>query len=225
MPSACGLMGNRRESPLHGQMQWNRHHGRSEDLKSRQSTRHVLYVPSLCTAIVLMVLAGRVLLSPTPSNAQSNDRLEVAVGSGNSNTTQQESADRADDFFTWLARFSKAGRDLAYLVEPATRSTVPLGVSTALAMAVYYDNNRPHSTRCVPLELDKWRHCYVGCKISSWCPGGSLSASLLSVLKEIRDVMRGGEFSRADVLATLEGAWDCPVWESCEEFCCRQFGK
>jgi hypothetical protein len=172
-----------------------------------------------------MTLAGRVLLSPTLSDAQSNDRFARTVGSSDSALAQQESAGRKDDLFTWLARFSKAGRDIGYLAEPATRSTVSLGVSTALAMAVYYDNNRPRPTRCVPTELDKWQHCYVGCKISSWCPGGSLSASLVSVLKEIRDVMRGGVFSRADVLATLEGAWDCPVWESCEEFCCGQFGR
>jgi len=151
--------------------------------------------------------------------------LASVLKSSDSALTQEESADRADAFFTWLARFAKAGRDFALLAEPATRSTVSLGISTALAMAVYYDENRPHPTRCLPSELDKWQHCYVGCKISTWCPGGSLSASFIAVLKEVRDVTYGGSFSWRDVLATLEGAWDCPVGEPCEEFCCRHFGK
>ncbi len=162
--------------------------------------------------------------SQTVSNAQSNGRFGPTFGLGESSITQQESAHRDDDLWTWLTRFYKAGGDLGYLVNPATRSAVSIGVSAAFAMAIHYNNNRPHPRQCNPRELDKWQHCYVGCKISSWCPVGSVSASLLAVLKELRDVMGRGEFSWADVLATLEGTWDCPVWESCEEFCCKQFG-
>lgn len=193
-------------------------------MKSQRSTLLTLIGQSPIKAFVGITFVGFAAFSPTVSNAQSNGRFANTVGLDNSGITQQESAHRDDDLWTWLTRFSKAGRDLGYLVRPATRSTVSFGVIAAFAMAIHYNNNRPHPTQCNPPELDKWQHCYVGCKISSWCPVGSLSASLLAVLKEIRDVMRRGEFSWADVLATLEGTWDCPVWESCEECCCKQFG-
>ena len=166
-------------------------------------------------AFVGMTFVGCAAFSPTLSNVQSNGRFANSVGFDNSSITQQKSDHRDDALWTWLTRFSKAGRDLSYLVKPATRSTVSMGVTAAFAMAIHYNNNRPHPRQCYPPELDKWQHCYVGCKISSWCPVGSLSASLLAVLKELRDVIHRGKFSWADVLATLEGTWDCPVWESC----------
>lgn len=171
-----------------------------------------------------LALVGFLAFSPTPANAQSKGGGADPVESHDSDTSQKARSFLDENSFAWLARFSKAGRDLGYFAVPGPRSFVSLSVSAAFATAVYYNNIRPRPAQCRPPELDKWQHCYVGCEIASWYPVGSLSASLLAVLKEIRDVIGHGNFDWADVRATLEGAWDCPVWESCEEFCCMHFG-
>jgi len=97
-----------------------------------------------------------------------------------------------------------------------------LSVGGAFSMAIYYDNQRPYPTICHPPDRDKWQHCYVGCKIATWFPVGFSSASILAILKEARDVRNRGQFSRADVRATLQGAWACTSRESGEVCCCRQ---
>lgn len=115
------------------------------------------------------------------------------------------------------------GRDIAFVVA-SVRFTALLGAASASAMAIYYENERPYAKTCRPPAPDKWQHCYVGCQIATWCPLGSLSASILAVLKEVRDSTHHGNFSWPDVIATLGGAWDCPSSESCEACCCERHG-
>ena len=121
------------------------------------------------------------------------------------------------------SRVLGVGRDLGLLVV-SVRFTALLGAASASALAIYYENERPYPTTCRPPAPDKWQHCYVGCQIATWCPLGSLSASILAVLKEVRDAMNRGEFSWPDVYATLGGAWDCAFSESCEACCCEGHG-
>ena len=168
-------------------------------MKSQRSPLFTLIGQSPIKAFVGMTLVGFVAFSPTLSNAQSNGRFASTVGLDNSSITQQESARRDDDLWTWLTRFFKAGGDLGCLVNPATRSAVSFGVTAAFAMAIHYNNDRPHPRQCNPPELDKWQHCYVGCKISSWCPVGSVSASLLAVLKDLRVAQGARTASRAAI--------------------------
>jgi len=176
------------------------------------------------TASLGLAFLGFLAFLPAPANAQSRAGGADRVGPYDSHPSQKIGSPRNEKSFAWLTRFSKAGRDIGYLVVPGSRSFVSLGVAAGFETAIYYNNIRPHPTQCQPPALDKWQHCYVGCEISSWYPVGSLSASLLAILKEIRDVMGHGKFDWDDVRATLEGTWDCPVGESCEEFCCEQFG-
>ncbi len=106
-------------------------------------------------------------------------------------------------------------RGISFLVVP-----VSLSAAVASTLALYFDNRRPHPTTCRPPALDKWQHCYVGCMIATWCPSGSFSASILALLKEVRDTMDYGDFSWPDVFATLRGAWLCAECTSCETCCC-----
>jgi hypothetical protein len=174
-------------------------------------------------ALAALAFVSFSVFLPTPVIAQSKGGGEHRVKLHDSIASQKARPLGNKGPFAWVTRFSKASRDFGYLLIPGPRSFVPLGVAGGIATAAYYNNIRPHPTQCQPPALDKWQHCYVGCEISSWYPVGSLSATLLAVLKEVRDVLGHGEFDWADVRATMEGTWDCPVWESCEEFCCMQF--
>jgi len=107
-------------------------------------------------------------------------------------------------------------RNISYFLAPASWRIVG-----AMGMAIYFDNRRPHPTTCRPPARDKWQHCYVGCMIATWCPSGSISASVLAILKEVRDTIDYGDFSWPDVYATLNGAWHCTNYESCETCCCE----
>ena len=174
-----------------------------------------------CASLALLSLAVITLVAAnTPS-----------IGGGVSKTapmaaapTPQAPPAPGHDLVTWITRLTRAGRDLRYLNEPAARPIVLSGIASAFVMAVHYDSHRPRPTQCRPPELDKWQHCYVGCEISTWCPVGTLSASALAIMKELRDVIDNGNFSWPDILATFKGAWDCPILVPCEAFCCRQFG-
>ena len=165
-----------------------------------------------------------VILSPAWSNAQSNHGNQHRVVSNDSNIVQQARPVRDAPMAPLLPFVFRISRDVVYLVVPAMRLPASLGVVGAFSMAIYYDNQRPYPTTCHPPERDKWQHCYVGCQIATWCPVGSLSASFLAVMKEVRDAMNHGEFSWADVLATLRGAWACTSCESCETCCCQKVG-
>ncbi len=181
---------------------------------SRYQLRTCFLVASFCLVVI----------SPTPSNAQSNHGHRHRVAPDCSNLTREATPPRNDPISAWVSRVLRVCRDVPYLVVPATRLVASLGVAGAAALAIHYDNERPYPTTCHPPEPDKWQHCYVGCKIASWCPVGSFSASILAILKEVRDVMNHGRFSWADVFATLAGAWDCACWESCEACCCERVG-
>lgn len=151
-------------------------------------------------------------------------RTSTSCSTDCSNLTREATPPRNDPISAWVSRVLRVCRDVPYLVVPATRLTASLGVAGAAALAIYFDNERPYPTTCHPPEPDKWQHCYVGCKIASWCPVGSFSASILAILKEVRDVMNRGRFSWADVFATLAGAWDCATCGSCEACCCKEHG-
>lgn len=137
---------------------------------------------------------------------------------------QQPRSLRAARSAAWVTRLSKAGRDVGFLVIPPSRTVAMVGVAAAFETGVFFVNDRPHPTQCAPLQVDKWQHCFVGCEISSWYPCGAISGSLLAFVKEIWDSMGHGRVEWADIIATLRGTWDCPASESCEEFCCGQFG-
>ena len=113
----------------------------------------------------------------------------------------------------------------SFLFVPETRWIAAIGVAGASALAMHYENEHPYPTTCHLSGLDKWQHCFVGCKIATWFPGGSFSASILAILKEVRDAMNHGRFSWPDVFATLRGAWDCASCDSCEACCCEQAGR
>lgn len=180
--------------------------------------------PNQLRTYFLVASSYLVVLSPAWPNAQSSHGNQHRVVSDDSTIVQQEKPIRDDSMSTWGPLVLRIGRDVAYLVVPAMRLPASLGVAGAFLMAIYYDNQRPYPTTCHPPERDKWQHCYVGCKIATWCPVGSFSASMLAILKEVRDAMNRGEFSWADVFATLRGAWACTSCESCEACCCEQFG-
>ena len=165
-----------------------------------------------------------VVLSPMRSNAQSSHGRQHRVVSDDSTIAQQAQPLRDDLISAWGSRVLRVGKDLGFLVVPSIRTTAWLGVAGASALAIYSDNERPYPTTCHPPEQDKWQQCYVGCQIATWCPLGSFSASILAILKEVRDVMNRGRFSWADVFATLAGAWDCTSRKSCEACCCEQLG-
>ncbi len=169
-------------------------------------------------------LSGFVAFLRAPAIAQSEPGSARRVEPGDPVVSQQPRSVRADTPLAWVTRLSKTGRDLGFLVEPTSRTVATVGVAAAFGTGVFLVNNRPRPTQCAPPQLDKWQHCFVGCEISSWCPCGSLSGSLLAMLKEIWDLTGHGKFEWADIRATLEGTWDCPASESCEEFCCGQFG-
>ena len=181
---------------------------------SRYQLRTCFLVASFCLVVI----------SPAPSNAQSNHGHRHRVAPDCSNLTREATPPRNDPISAWVSRVLRVCRDVPYLVVPATRLVASLGVAGAAALAIHYDNERPYPTTCHPPEPDKWQHCYVGCKIASWCPVGSFSASILAILKEVRDVMNRGRFSWADVFATLGGAWDCAGCGSCEACCCKEHG-
>ena len=181
---------------------------------SRYPLRTYFLVASFCL----------VALSPARINAQSSYENQHRAVSDDSIIAQPTEPLRDDPLSAWESRVLRVGRDLGLLVVPAMRLTALLSVAGASALAIYYDNERPYPTTCHPPEQDKWQHCYVGCMIASWFPGGTFSASILAVLKEIRDVMNRGDFSFADVFATVAGAWDCASCESCEACCCQQVG-
>ncbi len=174
-------------------------------------------------AFLGLAFLGFQAFSPTPAIFRSWPGGRNRVESNVSENSQNGRSLPFDKSSAWLTRFSRAGRDFAFLEEPRPGLLVPLGVAAAFATALYYNNIRPHPSECKPTRLEKWQHCFVGCEVSFWCPVGSLSASLLAVLKEIWDIMGHGDFELADVCATLKGTWDCPLWESCEYFCCEQF--
>ncbi len=111
---------------------------------------------------------------------------------------------------------SHVHRNMIHLFIPAS-----WGAAGAMGMAIYYDNRRPYPTTCSPPAIDKWQHCYVGCMIANWLPSGSISASVLAVMKEVRDAIDYGDFSWPDVFATLKGAWYGDGCESCEACCCE----
>jgi len=142
--------------------------------------------------------------SSTPSGGKDQHRAVTNVS-----TTSQSLA--------LGASHPKRYRDFVLLFEPDW-----LGIASAAALAMYYDNERPYPTTCHPPETDKWQHCYVGCRIATWCPLGSFSASILAILKEIRGTIQYGVFSWADVYATLRGAWNCTGYASCEACCCER---
>jgi len=174
--------------------------------------------------VLLSLLCASFLgFSQTPANAQSKNEGSDGVGWGDLDLRHEVHPISEDRVITWSTRFSKAARDFGFLVAPPARPLVSAGVLASFATGFYYVNFPPKPTQCRPPQLDKWQHCYVGCEISFWCPIGAPSASLLAFLKEIWDSMGHGECSWADIRATLKGTWDCPVWESCEDFCCQQF--
>lgn len=165
-----------------------------------------------------------VALSPARSNTQLGHGNQHRLVSIDSIITQQAEPLRDDSMSAWGRRALRVGRDFGFLVVPEMRTIAWLGVAGASALAIYFDNERPYPTTCRPPAQDKWQHCYVGCMIATWCPVGSFSASILAILKEVRDVMNRGVFSWPDVFATLRGAWDCASCESCEACCCQQVG-
>jgi hypothetical protein len=164
-----------------------------------------------------------VVLSPARSNDQSSHGNQHRVVSDDSTNPQQARTQRDNPLSSWGPRVLRVGRDLGFVVA-SIRFTASLGAVSASALAVYYDNQRPYPATCHPPAQDKWQHCYVGCEIATWCPVGSFSASILAIMKEIRDAENHGEFSWPDVFATLGGAWDCASSESCEACCCKRLG-
>ncbi len=152
-----------------------------------------------------------ILVSPAQSNTPSSGKDQHRAVSNVSTTSPS---------LAWEASPHKRYRDFVLLFVPDW-----LGVAGAAALAIYYDNERPYPTTCHPPKIDKWQHCYVGCSIATWCPLGSFSASILAILKEIRDTIHYGVFSWADVYATLRGAWHCTGYASCEACCCEKLGE
>ncbi len=180
--------------------------------------------PNQLKTYVLVAFFCLVVLSAALSNAQSGHGNQHRVVSDDSTIVEHVKPIRDDALSARGPLVFRIGRDVAYLVIPAMRLPASLGVAGAFSMAIYYDNQRPYPTTCRPPERDKWQHCYVGCQIATWCPVGSFSASILAILKEGRDSMDRGEFSWADVIATLRGAWGCTNCESCEVCCCEKVG-
>ncbi len=181
--------------------------------------------PNRLRAYCLVVALFCLLMHPSArSTAQAVIGDQYRAASGDSTTPQYAEPVCEDSVPTWVGRAQRVGRDLGLRVAPATVLIATLGVGSASALAIYYDTERPYPTTCRPPAPDKWQHCYVGCRIAKWCPIGSLSASILAVLKEVRDSMSYGDFSWPDVLATLGGAWGCECQESCEACCCEEVG-
>ncbi len=173
--------------------------------------------------LLRLLLTSLLGFSQTPANSQSKNDRSGATGWSDLDMRDGVRSFSDDCATTWLTRFSKAGMDFGFLVAPPARPLASAGILASFATGFYFVTNRPQPTECSPPQLDKWQHCYVGCEISSWCPIGATSASLLAFIKEIWDSMGHGECSWADIRATLTGIWDCPAWESCEDFCCQQF--
>lgn len=180
-----------------------------------------LALPHHLKTYVLAASFCLVVLAPALSKTQMSHGNQHHLVSDDSTPVQQAKPIRNAPVAPLVPLVLRIGRDVAYLVVPAVRLPASLGVVGAFSMAMYYDHQRPAPTTCHPPELDKWQHCYVGCKIATWWPVGSFSASILAILKEVRDVINHGEFSWADIVATLRGVWACT---SCEACCCEQFG-
>ncbi|MBI1929199.1 hypothetical protein HYR99_33760 [Candidatus Poribacteria bacterium] len=138
------------------------------------------------------------------------------AGLDESTAIQKLKLNRDDDFWTWVNRILK------YLEDAASAPSIPASAVCALGMAIYYVVNRPTPTSCSPSQLDKWRHCYVGCKIGFWYPGGDTISSFFAIFKEIVDALGFGTAEWEDIKATLEGTWDCPWYQSCEQCCCEK---
>lgn len=181
-----------------------------------------LGLPPRLTNYVAVACCCLVVLSPAWSNAQWDRGHQHRIDPDDSTLVQQAEPMRDASMFAWGPIVLRIGRDVAYLSIPAMRLPASLGVAGAFLMALYYDNQRPYPTTCHPPEPDKWQHCYIGCKVATWCPVGTFSASILALMKELRDAMGHGAFSWADVIATLRGAWTCAGCESCEVCCCRR---
>jgi hypothetical protein len=193
-------------------------------MREHTSSRLRIGVPNQLKAKVLVASFCAVVLSPVLLNAQRGSGNQHRTVSKDATVIEHVEPTRGDSLSAWMPNVFRIGRDVAYLVVPAMRLPASLGVVGAFSMAVYYDNQRPYPTTCHPPERDKWQHCYVGCRIANWCPVGSFSASILAIMKEVRDNMSRGEFSWADAFATLRGAWACTNCESCDACCCRQVG-
>jgi|GEM_PF-2421729 len=172
-------------------------------------------------AYVLAASSCLVVLSIARSNAQPSQGSQHRAESDDPSNARQTEPPRVDPHSAWGPRVLRVGRDLGFFVASA-RLTTSLGAASASALAIYYLNERPYPATCHPPEQDKWQHCYVGCEIATWCPVGSFSASVLAVLKEVRDAEDYGKFSWPDIFATLRGAWDCASSVSCEACCCER---
>lgn len=169
----------------------------------------------------LLALATSGIVSQTSVNVESANGNRPQAGPDGTAITMNPTRPGNNIHAMRLRAVLRLGRDVAFVI-PAPRWTASLAVIEASVMAIYYNNERPYPTMCHLVEPDKWQHCYVGCMIAAWCPLGSLSASVLAVLKELWDVANDGRFSWADAFATLGGTWNCACWDSCEACCCKQ---
>ncbi|TET46807.1 DUF4157 domain-containing protein [Candidatus Aerophobetes bacterium] len=76
-------------------------------------------------------------------------------------------------------------------------------------------------------KSDKWKHCWVSCKIGTWCPPIPVISQVISALvgaaKEVADIVIGAAQMR-DFIANLEGI-ECSAryFTSCES-CCNAKG-
>ncbi|MCR4315560.1 MAG: hypothetical protein NUW37_04325 [Planctomycetes bacterium] len=111
---------------------------------------------------------------------------------------------------------------LNYLWKIGRATAFGPGIICTAGFIIYYRLNPPEPS-CSVAQRDKWQHCYVGCKISFWCPAGVVWASVVGLLKEIWDefVPGGTGFDEHDIAATIEGATTpCGFFQSCEDCCC-----
>jgi hypothetical protein len=204
----------------------NRHIWNEQALKREDPSRWFRFVlPHLIKKYILVVYCCFVGLLPGLSSAQVGPDKQDRVVVNESAAKQPRKLIDDASMASFVALVSRIGWDFVYVVVPATRLPASLSAASAFIMAVYYDSERPYPVTCQPPEHDKWQHCYVGCQIATWCPVGSLSASMLSIMKEVRDAMGNGSFSWRDISATFRGIWGCAGCESCASCCCQYFGS
>lgn len=105
---------------------------------------------------------------------------------------------------------------------------VAAGVIAAIALCAYHFFEEAIDD--YPHKSDKWKHCWVSCKIATWCggplTGGSIVSVLIGAAKEIGDYIcdLAGANCMAemeDFVADLEGIACAPRFETCEDCCDR----
>lgn len=92
----------------------------------------------------------------------------------------------------------------------------------AAAICLYYWKFPPTPTACTVTELDKWRHCYVGCKLGFWASNGFAWGTLMALLKELLDAAGMGTADVEDFVETIRGVGACGYFQSCEDCCCEK---